>query len=124
LAALMERKKQQYTGQIIVYYDTMKKAEQYAQQLKGTCYYRNMGNAKAKKEIVRALTKGRQQVFTATNALRLGVNAPTIRVVIHVGLVRRLRNYAQKSGRTGRNRQASEAIILRATQHDRREKPI
>jgi superfamily II DNA helicase RecQ len=83
-----------------------------------------MGNAKAKREIVRVLTKGRQQVFTATNALGLGVNAPTIRVMIHVGLVRRLRDYAQENGRTGRNGQVSEAIILRATQHDRRKRPI
>jgi superfamily II DNA helicase RecQ len=83
-----------------------------------------MGNAKAKKKIVRALTKERQQVFMAINALELGVNATTIRVMIYVGLVRRLRNYAQESGRTGRNGQASEIIILRATQHDWRERLI
>jgi superfamily II DNA helicase RecQ len=83
-----------------------------------------VGNIKAKKEVVRALIKERQQVFTAINALELGVNAPTIQMIIYVGLVRRLRNYAQESGRTGRDGQASETIILRATQHDRRKRLI
>jgi len=65
------------------------------------------------------LTEGRQQVFTATNALGLGVNAPTIRVVIHVGVVRRLRDYAQESGRAGRDGAKSEAIIVRGVAYDR-----
>jgi superfamily II DNA helicase RecQ len=87
-------------------------------------YHRNVGSVKKKKEIVRALREGTQQIFTATNALKLGVNAPTIRIIIHVGLVQRLRDYAQKSGRTGRNEQASEAIIVRATPHDRRGRAV
>jgi superfamily II DNA helicase RecQ len=87
-------------------------------------YHRNVSSVKKKKKIVRALQEGTQQVFTATNALKLGVDAPTIRVVIYVGLVRRLRNYAQKSGRAGRNEQASEAIIVRATPHDRRGRAV
>jgi superfamily II DNA helicase RecQ len=126
LAALVEQKKRQYQdgGKIIVYCDTVQKTEQYAQRLGAMCYHRNVGSAKEKKEIVRALREGTQQVFTATNALGLGVDAPTIRVVIHVGLVRRLRDYAQESGRAGRDGQASEAIIIRATPHDRRGKPV
>jgi superfamily II DNA helicase RecQ len=59
------------------------------------------------------LTSGEQQVFTATNALGLGVDAPHIRVVLHVGTVRQMRQYAQESGRAGRQGDASEAIIMR-----------
>jgi hypothetical protein len=44
--------------------------------------------------------------------LGLGVDAPRIRVVIHVGQVRRLRDYSQESGRAGRDGGESEAIIL------------
>jgi superfamily II DNA helicase RecQ len=104
-------------------------AERYQGPLR---YYRRVlcsvrfrvGNTNTKKEIVRQLTEGRHQVFTATNALGLGVDAPTIRVVIHVGSVRRLRDYAQESGRAGRDGKASEAIILKPVRYDRRGRPI
>jgi superfamily II DNA helicase RecQ len=126
LADLVEEKKAQYgkEGQIIIYCDTVKKTVQYAKRLGGSCYHRGVGSAEEKKAIVRQLTEGRQQVFVATNALGLGVDAPTIRVVVHVGVVRRLRDYAQESGRAGRDGGASEAIILRAVRHDRRGRPI
>lgn len=123
LKALVEEKRQQYGqegGQIIVYCDTVKKTVKYARVLGGVCYHRGVGSEEEKREIVRQLREGREQVFTATNALGLGVDAPTIRVVIHVGMVRRLRDYAQESGRAGRDGESSEAIIVRAVQHDRR----
>ena len=40
------------------------------------------------------------------------MNAPKIRVVVHVGMVLRLRDYAQESGRAGRDGQASEVIVV------------
>jgi superfamily II DNA helicase RecQ len=126
LAALVEQKTRQYHNgsKIIVYCDTVQKTEQYAKRLEAIYYHRNVSSVKKKKKIVRALRKGMQQVFTATNALGLGVDAPTIRVVIYVGLVRRLRDYAQESGRAERDEQASEAIIVRATPHDRRGRAV
>jgi superfamily II DNA helicase RecQ len=89
LTALMEQKTRQYhnKSKIIVYCDTVQKTEQYTKRLEAIYYHRNVGSVKEKKEIVRALREGTQQIFTATNALELGVNAPTIRMVIHVGLV-------------------------------------
>jgi superfamily II DNA helicase RecQ len=72
-----------------------------------------VGTAEDKQKIVRQLTSGEQQVFTATNALGLGVDAPTIRAVVHVGTVRQIRQYAQESGRGGRDGKKSEAIIMR-----------
>ncbi|KAK4242971.1 P-loop containing nucleoside triphosphate hydrolase protein, partial [Corynascus novoguineensis] len=127
VAALVEEKKAQYgaEGKIVVYCDTVKKAEQYARRLGAACYHRNAGSAEAKRAIVQQLSKGtQQQVFTATNALGLGVDAPSIRAVIHVGVVRRLRDYAQESGRAGRDGRTSEAIIVRAVRYDRRGRPI
>ena len=127
VAALVEEKKAQYgeeQGRIVVYCDTVKKAEQYARRLEGLCYHRNVGSAELKQGMVRQLREGGQQVFTATNALGLGVDAPRIRAVVHVGMVRRLRDYAQESGRAGRDGQASEAIIVRAVRYDRRGRPV
>ena len=48
----------------------------------------------------------------------LGVNAPTIQVVIHIRVVRKLRDYRQESGRAGRDGLKSEAIILHRVQYD------
>jgi superfamily II DNA helicase RecQ len=52
-------------------------------------------------------------VFVATDALGLGIDAPHIRVVIHMGVRSRITVSAQESGRVGRDGQKSEAIVLR-----------
>ncbi|KAH7074973.1 P-loop containing nucleoside triphosphate hydrolase protein, partial [Paraphoma chrysanthemicola] len=98
-------------GQIIVYCGTVLRTVQMAEVLGAVCFHRGVGSAEEKKEIVRRLTGGQAQVFTATNALGLGVDAATIRAVVHIGTVRKMRHYAQESGRAGRDGQASEAII-------------
>ncbi len=117
---LMEEKKQQYPmpGQIIIYCDTVKKIKRLAAVLGCVCYHREAGSRAEKGEMVWQLTEKRQQVFTATNALGLGVNAPTIQVVIHVGVVRRLRDYRQESGRAGRDGLKSKVILLRGVGFD------
>ena len=118
---LVEEKKVKYPmpGQIIVYCDTVEKTERLATVLGCVCYHRRVGSRAEKSELVRQLTEGLQQVFTATNALGLGVDAPTIRAVIHVGVVRKIRDYAQESGRAGRDGLKSEAIILRGVRYNR-----
>ena len=119
---LVEAKKQQYPmpGQIIVYCDTVAKTVRFAEVLGCVCYHQQVGSRGKKAELVRQLTEGRQQTFTATNALGLGIDAPTIRVVIHVGRLRKVRDYAQESGRAGRDGLKSEAIIVRGVRYDQR----
>ncbi len=115
LLELVARKKAQYgkDGKIIVYCETVEQTEELANELGAACFHRNAGSKEDKSGILRELKAyDGQQVFTATNALGLGVDAPTIRVVIHVGRVRRLRDYSQESGRAGRDGGESEAIIL------------
>jgi hypothetical protein len=84
-----------------------------AEALGAVCYYQAVGSAEEKRRIVQKLTGGQEQVFTATNALGLGINAPTIRAVVHMGTIRKMRHYAQESGRAGRDGKVSEAIIMR-----------
>jgi len=53
-------------------------------------------------------------VFTSTNVLGEGIDAPRIRVVIYIGVIDSLDDYGQQSGRAGRDRcTASEAVVLR-----------
>ncbi|KAF2187533.1 P-loop containing nucleoside triphosphate hydrolase protein [Zopfia rhizophila CBS 207.26] len=121
LTELVGGLKQKYpSGQVIVYCDSVKKTERFAEVLGAVCFHRNVGSSKEKHELVKQLTEGRQQVFTAMNALGLGVDAPTIRAVVHIGKIRKMRHYAQESGRAGRDGTASEAIIMRGHRVDRR----
>lgn len=111
---LVEAKKAQYPmpGQIIVYYGTVKRTKSLEELLGCSVYYREVGDDTAKRRILNRLTSGHEQVFTATNALGLGIDRGSIRVVIHVGIPRRMRDFAQESGRGGRDRLTSESIIM------------
>jgi superfamily II DNA/RNA helicase len=55
---------------------------------------------------------GRKQVIVATSVLGMGINIPDIRVIWHVDRPRTLLDYAQESGRAGRDGSKSEAIMV------------
>jgi len=112
---IVEEKLREYAapGQIVVYCKTIKQTQRLAGVLGCSAYYREVGTEEEKRRILEGLTSGRERVFTATNALGLGIDAASIRVVIHVGLKDKMREYAQESGRAGRDGLKSEAITLR-----------
>jgi superfamily II DNA helicase RecQ len=104
---------------VIVYYWKVEQAKRLVVVLGCSVYYRTVGDQKKKKGILRRLIGQTEQVFTAMNALGVGIDALTIRVVIHVGVLKELKQYSQDSGRAGRDGQASEAIIMQANTTDR-----
>jgi superfamily II DNA helicase RecQ len=63
--------------------------------------------------MVQRFTSGIEKMCTATNMLRLGLDAPGVRVVIHVVMCCLLLEFMQESGRAGRMGLESEAIVLR-----------
>jgi superfamily II DNA helicase RecQ len=119
---LVEAKKVQYPmpGQIIVYCGTVQRTKSLGELLGCSAYYREVGDEVAKRRILDRLISGHEQVFTATNALGLGIDRGSIRAVIHVGVPRRMRDFAQESGRGGRDGLASESIIMQPCRMDDR----
>ena len=102
------------SDKIVIYCRKIGQVKDFAHALGCTAFWRSAGNEQEKAEILDKLTSGDERVFTSTNALGEGINAPSIRVVIHIGIIDSLDDYGQQSGRAGRDGcTASEAIILR-----------
>lgn len=110
-------------GKIIIYSSSVKGAESLGEALGCEVYHREVDNRDGKARRLKDWMDGRSccdgvgegRVIVATNALGLGIDVPDIRVVIHVGKVRRLKDYGQESGRAGRDGERSEAIIMLPT---------
>lgn len=109
---LIRTKSNEYSNdRLIVYTKTRNQAQEYAKELNWPTYY---SNSKGKQRILSNFltTKFSNQRIIATNSLGLGLNPPNIRAVIHVGRPYTMYDYAQESGRAGRNQQKSEAILI------------
>lgn len=76
-----------------MYYKTVKQTQRLATVLGCSAFYREVGSEREKSAILRELVERKEQVFTATNALGLGIDVPTIRAVIHVGIREKMRDY-------------------------------
>lgn len=116
LQKLVERKKAEYptSDKNVIYCRKIDQVKDFAHALRCTAFWRSVGCEQEKAEILAKLTSGDERVFTSTNALGEGIDAPSIRVVIHIGIVDSLDDYGQQSGRAGRDGYTvSKAIILR-----------
>ncbi|KAK5109836.1 hypothetical protein LTR85_002041 [Meristemomyces frigidus] len=82
-------------------------------------FHAHVGNEEEKGRILRRFTAGAEQVIVATNAFGLGIDAPSIQMVVHVGVRTSMKQYAQESGGAGRDEEVSEAVIMRANWTDR-----
>lgn len=114
--ALVEEKKAQYPREdkIVIYCQSIKRVKHLAETFGYTAFFRNVGTEEEKADIVAQLNRSEERVFVTTNALGEGIDAPSIRVVIHDGINPSLDNYGQESGRAGRDGHTpSEAIISR-----------
>jgi superfamily II DNA helicase RecQ len=106
---------------IIVYCYRIKDMESYADEIGGVVFHSRIGNIERKQEIMSMSTKGEERLFRSTSASGEGIDASTIRVVIHVGGINRLDDFGQQSGRAGWDgTTASESIILQEERKNRR----
>lgn len=107
-------------GKIVIYCKSIAETKRIAKSLGCKAYYREVGTEEEKRQVQAELVRrGGARVFTATNALGLGIDAPSIRTVVHTGIPFDLRQYGQESGRAGRDGGRSEAIMLRWVKNGR-----
>lgn len=114
ICRLVKQKLEQYPspGKIIIYGGSVDQTVGIGEALGCPIYHRNVDDRAGKSRRMKELMGGESRVIAATNALGMGVDLPDIRLVIHAGQPRKLRDYAQESGRAGRDGQSSEAIII------------
>jgi hypothetical protein len=96
-------------GRVIVYGSSRNIVTQAAQILGCAAYHSDQDSKLGILEQFRRTTNG---VIAATSALGMGVDIPDIRCIIHIGFPRSLLDYAQESGRAGRDHLPSKAIII------------
>jgi superfamily II DNA helicase RecQ len=76
-------------------------------------FYSRVGEIKQKREIIGMLIGGEERLFWSTSTLGEGIDASTIRVVIHVRGINKLNDFGQQSGQASRDSvTASESIVL------------
>ena len=97
------------SGKMVIYASSVPLVKRLAQELGCDAYH---SKAIDKAGMLEAFRHGVQPVIVATSALGMGIDIPDIRCVIHVGRTRTLLDYAQESGRAGRDGQRSEAIMI------------
>ena len=96
-------------GKVVIYGNSVKRVQEMAEELNCDAYYHDALN---KREILKRFQEGRKQVIVATSTLGMGVDISDIRCIIHMDTPWTLLDYAQESGRAGRDGKKSEAIIL------------
>ena len=114
ICRLVKEKLEKYAApsKIIVYCGSVERTIKIGEALGCPIYHRSVDDRAGKARRMKELMEGKHRVICATNALGLGVDLPDIRVVIHAGQPQKLKDYAQESGRAGRDRESSEAIIV------------
>jgi superfamily II DNA helicase RecQ len=105
-------------GRVIVYASTIERVERLGGLLECSVYHSKIDTAMGKWQRLR-LWMEQGHLIVATDALGLGVDVPDVRLVVHAGMPRRLRNYVQESGRAGRDGRQSEAVVVTCQQEEK-----
>ncbi|KAL8686415.1 MAG: hypothetical protein Q9218_007122 [Villophora microphyllina] len=100
---------------ILIFCTTIDMVESLAQELGSLRYYAKLPN---KDEMLQQFDRPECRTMVATTALSLGLNKQDIGLIVHIDHPFSLLNYAQESGRGGRDGRECHAVIVRASAED------
>jgi superfamily II DNA or RNA helicase len=109
LRMVRQKLRKHNTGKVVVYGNSVPKVKALAEQLGCDAYHHK---AVGKASMLQAFAAGNKRVIVATSALGMGVDIPDIRCIVHIDWPFTVLDYAQESGRAGRDRLRSEAVII------------
>ena len=100
----------------LVFCRTRKACEAVAEQLcragiRASFYHAGLERDRRDREQER-FTEGRTDVLACTSAFGMGVDIPDIRFVVHTSVPENVTDYAQQTGRAGRDGAPSECVLL------------
>ena len=100
----------------IVYVNSRKRTEEIANFLnanafKSSFYHGGLSAIEKQISFDNWMTE-KTPIMVATNAFGMGIDKPNVGVVVHLNLPSSIENYVQETGRAGRNKQKSFAVLL------------
>jgi hypothetical protein len=106
---IQDRIRRSQGGRVIIYGHTISHVKLIAEVIGCEAYFKDQIDRAGVLERFRQTPSA---VVVATSALGMGVDIPDIRSIIHIGRPRTLLEYAQESGRAGRDGDVSEAVMI------------
>lgn len=105
-------------ARLIVYTVTRHEADRLSEQVGCPRYYSDSGDVSEKQQAMDQWRRGLSKVMVATSAFGMGIDFPSVRQVIHVGVPTDMIGFAQEIGRLSRDGQGGHSrVILPAHWH-------
>jgi superfamily II DNA helicase RecQ len=104
-------RQQNSSGRIMVYAVERERVDRLAKRLGCPAFHSRVDTKEGKTQRLQRWKDG-GDIIVGTKALGLGIDVSDVRLVLHAGMPFQMKDYVQESGRAGRDRQRSEAIVV------------
>ena len=112
LSATPDKKTIVYAHRKTGKYGTRQLAEDFSGLGVSCSYFDADATERHKYDVLKGFTEGTIKIIFATNAFGMGIDIPDIRRIIHYLLPESCEQYYQEDGRSGRDKQGAECILM------------